>query len=107
MATGQDDRYANFKLLAGKVYQYYQTQISRMKSNIQRIGLPPFTDLNRDVLNQLLNPQQGLPFAARAVLRTQLGLPAETNAPPAATILTNVPTTISTTNTPMTNSIGK
>jgi hypothetical protein len=29
-----------------------------------------------------LDPQDGLPFAARAVLRTQLGLPAETNALP-------------------------
>jgi hypothetical protein len=107
LATGQDDRYAGFKLLAGKVYQHYQTQISRMKSNIQRIGLPPFTDLNRDVLNQLLDPQQGLPFAARAVIRTQLGMSAETNAPPAATISTNAPVTIPSTNAPATNSTGK
>jgi hypothetical protein len=107
LAIGEDDRYAGFKLLAGKVYQHYQAEISRMNSNLQRIGLPPFADLNRDVLNQLLDSQQGLPFAARAVLRTQLGLPAETNAPPAATISANVPTTISTTNSPATNSIGK
>jgi hypothetical protein len=107
LAIGQDDRYAGFKLLAGKVYQRYQIEISRMKSNMQRIGLPPFADLNRDVLNQLLNPQQGLPFAARAVLRTQLGLPTETNAPPAATILTSAPTNVSSMNAPATNSVGK
>ncbi|MGD1088462.1 MAG: hypothetical protein ABR955_07015 [Verrucomicrobiota bacterium] len=59
------------------------------------------------MLNQLLNPQQGLPFAARAVLRTQLGLPTETNAPPAATILTSAPTNVSSMNAPATNSVGK
>ena len=69
-----------------------------MKSNLERVGLPPFEELNRTVLDQLLNTQQPfLPFAARAVLRTQLGLPAEsaaTNAPPAAitNVVENVPT---------------
>jgi hypothetical protein len=37
------------------------------------------------VLNQLLDPEQGIPYALRAVLRSQLGLPAETTAPPPAT----------------------
>ena len=59
LAIGQDDRYAGFKLLAGKVYEHYQAEISGRKSNLQRIGLPPFADLNRAVLNQLLDPQQG------------------------------------------------
>jgi hypothetical protein len=107
LAIGQDDRYEGFRLLAGKIYQHYQADISRMKSNVKRIGLPPFADLNRDVLNQLLDVQHGLPFAARAVIRTQLGMPAETNAPPAAAISTNAPTTISSTNAPATNSVGK
>ena len=61
-----------------------------MKSNLQRIGLPPFADLNRSVLNRLLDPQQGMPFAMRAVIRTQLGLPGETNVPP-MTVSTNTP----------------
>jgi hypothetical protein len=90
LAIGQEDRYAGFKLLAAKVYEHYQTKISDMKSNLQRIGLPPFADLNRAVLNQLLDPQQGAPYAMRAVIRTQLGLPGETNAPP-MTVSTNTP----------------
>jgi len=90
LAIGQDDRYAGFKLLAGKVYEHYQAQISGMKSNLQRIGLPPFADLNRAVLDRLLDPQQGAPYAMRAVIRTQLGLPGETNVPP-MTVLTNTP----------------
>jgi hypothetical protein len=92
LAIGQDDRYAGFRLLAGKVYEHYQAEISRMKSNLQRIGLPPFADLNRAVLNQLLDPQQGAPYAMRAVIRSQLGMPGETNVPP-MTVSTNPPAT--------------
>ena len=92
LAIGQDDRSVGFKLLARKVYDSYMKKIGGMKANLERVGLPPFSELNRTVLDQLLNTQQPmLPFAARAVLRTQLGLPAEsaaTNAPPAA--VTNV-----------------
>jgi hypothetical protein len=110
LAIGQDDRYAGFKLLAGKVYQHYQAEIGKMKSNVQRIGLPPFADLNRDVLNQLLDTQhEMIPYAARAVIRTQLRMPTETNTPPGATISTNMiaPAVSSGTNAPATNSIGK
>jgi hypothetical protein len=88
LAIGQDDRHVGFKLLAGKVYEHYQAKISGMKGNLQRIGLPPFADLDRAVLNQLLDPQEGVPYAMRAVIRTQLGMPGETNVPP-TTVLTN------------------
>ena len=57
----------------------------------------------------MLDPQKGLPFAARAVIRTQLGMPAETNAPP-RTISTNAiaPAVLSApTNAPATNSATK
>jgi len=44
----------------------------------ERTRLPAWNDLKREVLSQLLDPTNGLPFAARAVLRTQLRMPAET-----------------------------
>jgi hypothetical protein len=106
LAIGQDDRYAGYKLLAGKVYDHYRARTSG-HGNEQRVGLPPFADLNRFVLNQMLDPQQGASYAARAVLRTQLGLPAETNAPPAAIISTNATATISSTNVPATNAVSQ
>ena len=108
LALGQDDRYAGYQLMAAKVYEHYQTQIGSMKSNLQRIGLPPFAELNRATLTQLLDPKQGLPYAMRAVIRTQLGMPAETNALPAAGISTNTPTPIisAPTNAPATQSSG-
>jgi hypothetical protein len=92
LAIGQDDRSVGFKLLARKIYDKYQKEIGKMKSNLERVGLPPFETLNRTVLNRLLDTQKPvLPYAARAVIRTQLGMPAETIAPPSAAGSTNAP----------------
>ncbi len=93
LAIGQADRYENFKRLAIRVYQNYTAKTSKFSP--ERIALPPFDTLNQAVLRQLLDPKAGMPYAARAVLRTQLGLPGETNAPPAAGS-TNAPVTVST-----------
>jgi len=99
LATGNDDRYENLKRLAMKVYDRYRAETSGYKGDV-RIPLPPFNDLNREVLRILLDPEEGLPFAPCAVLRTQLGLPAEsiepaaTNAaPPTVAPATNAPAT--------------
>ncbi len=99
MAIGQDDRSVGFKLLARKVYDTYMSKIGKMKSNLERVGLPPFDVLNRNVLNRMLDVEKPvLPFAARAVIRTQLGMPAEVAAPPASSAPTNAPPPISGTN---------
>jgi hypothetical protein len=105
LAIGQDDRATGFQLLARSVYDRYQ---AKMGKDQPRAALP-FNGLKRDVLSRLLDPQKGLPFAARAALRTQLGMPAETNAPP-QTVSTNAiaPAVLpSSTNSPATNSAGK
>ncbi len=110
LAIGQDDHSVGYRLLARKVYDKYMSKISKMQSNIARVGLPPFEVMNRNVLNKLLDTQQPvLPFAARAVLRTQLGLPAEPAGPPAGTISTNTPTVTgtNTVETEVTNSAAK
>ncbi len=97
LALGEDDRYAGFRMLAAKVYEHYQAAISNRKSNLQRISLPPFTDINRAVLGQLLDPQAGMPFAARAIICSQLGITnvppmtVSTNTPAAATVSSNAP----------------
>ena len=49
------------------------------------IGLRPLEDIDREILNRFLDPEGGVPFEARAVLRTRLGLPPETVVPPATT----------------------
>jgi hypothetical protein len=80
LAAGDDDRYVNFKNLTRNVYDSYVSKTSMANGHV-RIGLMPFDEMNAAVVRQLLDPQSGLPYEARAVLRTQLGLPAET--PPA------------------------
>jgi hypothetical protein len=92
LAIGQDDRSVGFKVLARKVYDNYQKKIGRMQTNLERVGLPSFDVLNRNVLNKMLDPQQPmLPFEARAVIRSELRMPAETNTPPATATFTNLP----------------
>jgi hypothetical protein len=95
IAIGQDDRAAGFLLLAQKIHDSYQ---ARMGRDQPRASLPPLNETKRDVLNQLLDPKQGLPYAARAEIRTQLKMPAETNAP-TATVSTNAaPPAVNSTN---------
>jgi hypothetical protein len=86
LAIGQDDRAAGYKLKSRLVYDHYQ---KKMGIGQPRAALPSLDVLNRTVLNDLLNPQKGVPFAARAVIRTQLGMPAETSAPTAVAVSTN------------------
>jgi hypothetical protein len=98
LALGHDDRAANFRSLAARVYENYQAKAARYPGGRERTGLLPFPDLDRAVRNQWLDPRQELlPFAARAALRSQLGLLPETNAPPVATP-TNAPPAAPSTN---------
>jgi hypothetical protein len=84
IAIGQDDRGTGFILLAHKTWTIYMNKMKNYKSDIQRVGLAPFEDINQDVLNLLLDPQNGLPYAARATIRTYLRMPPETAASTAA-----------------------
>jgi hypothetical protein len=98
LAIGQDDRYAGFKLLATKIYDQYEAKVASYQGQ-KRVGLPPLADINQKVLNLILDPKQGMPLAARAVIRTQLRMPPETvspNAPPAENPPTNAPETVGT-----------
>jgi hypothetical protein len=91
LAIGQDDRAVAFKLLARKVYDHYVSKTDTHGINV-RTPLPPYDVLNRTVLNDLLNTQNPvLPYAARAVIRSQLGMTAEASPTPAPIISTNPP----------------
>jgi hypothetical protein len=86
LVLGEEDRYAGYKLLARQVWETYQSKIG--KESLARVGLRPLEDVDREILNRFLNPEEGTPFEARAVLRTKLGLPPETAPPP---VTTNAP----------------
>jgi len=106
LAIGQNDSYAGYQLLAQKVYERYQKKMGRDEP---RVALPLMSDLKHEVLNQLLDPRQDfIPFAARAVIRTQLQMPPETTntvAPFAITTNTIAPPV--STKAAATNSVGK
>jgi hypothetical protein len=101
LAIGEDDRFQNLKGLATRVYDSYTAKAIRFKG-MDRMALPPFAVLNQTVVQNLLDPQSGVPYAARAVLRTQLHLPAE---PPPAAQTNAVPATVESpsTNAALTN----
>jgi hypothetical protein len=54
-----------------------------------RVALPPMRDLQHMVLDQLLDPTNGVSYAARAIIRTQLRMPQETNSAAPFQISTN------------------
>ena len=83
MALGEDGPAAGFRLLAQQVWSAYQSGIP--KERLSAIGLHPFEDIDQEVRKRMLDPQEGEPPEVRAVLRTKLGEPPETSAPPAAT----------------------
>ena len=67
--------------LARQAWQNYQNKIPQ--DRMAAIGLPPFKDIQQTILRRVLDPANGLPPEAQAILRTKLKLPAEEK-PPAA-----------------------
>lgn len=107
LAIAQDERAAGYLMLVQKVYDRYQ---NKMGNDQKRVTLPPLADLKRDVLHLLLDPQTGVPFEARAIIRTKLGMPAEmvsTNDVAPFAISTNTVAADLTTNLMTTNSASK
>jgi hypothetical protein len=89
MVVDEDERAAGYRLMAEKVWTGYQSRIPQDQAAKDRINVPPVAELDREIRRQMLDPQTGAPPEVRAILRTKLQLPAETNAPPAAASATN------------------
>jgi hypothetical protein len=74
-AIGEDDHAENLQNLAQRVYGRYVSQTSKANGDV-RIALPPFEMMKTDVVHYLLDPENGVPYSARAALVTRLHLPA-------------------------------
>jgi hypothetical protein len=74
LAIGDEDGYANLNGLVQRIHDRYTGKTAGF-GGVKRIPLPPLDTLKRFVLQQLLNPENGLPYAARAELITRLQLP--------------------------------
>jgi len=75
LAVGDEDRYQNLKNLASRVHDRY-VKNTASSNGPTRIPLMDFKDMQLTVVRQLLNPENGVPYAARAALVTRLRLPA-------------------------------
>jgi len=95
LILGEDDQYAGLRMMARKVWQSFMSQI---EGSEKRVGLPPVEDTEKLIRDRMLDPEQGMRYEYRVVLRLKLGLPPEP--PPAETGsvagTTNAPATIST-----------
>jgi hypothetical protein len=96
LVEDDDASYQNLMGIAAGVYTHYDRATA---SSAKRIPLMPMDQLKRVVVAQLLDPQHGVAPEARAVLRTRLGLPPETVAPPATNAVPVISTNSVSTNT--------
>jgi hypothetical protein len=80
LAVGDEDRYQNLKNLASRVHDRYVAKTEASNGHV-RIPLMDFKDMQVTVVKQLLSPENGVPYAARAALVTRLRLPASMLAP--------------------------
>lgn len=70
----QDERAEGLRRLAQKAWDSYQSKIPAARQDPLRVA--SVKDISREVLGRLLNPTNGLPPEAQAILRTKLNLPA-------------------------------
>ena len=90
VAIDEDDLALSYERFAQRLWQRFTAEIGTKSE--KRVGLPPLSDLKREILNQLLDPENGLDRPVADQLRTKLNLPAATNAPaPASVPATNAP----------------
>jgi hypothetical protein len=78
LAIGEDERAAGLKLLAGKIRDTYSRNTEARKD---ALAIPPLDDIQREVLNRMLDPENGVVPEMRAVLRTKLNLGPEPASP--------------------------
>jgi hypothetical protein len=83
LAIGDDNRAAGYKLLAEKVRDTYA---SKTQARGEALAISPLDDIQREVLNRMLDPEHGVLSEMRAVLRTKLNLGPE---PAPSTVDTN------------------
>lgn len=79
LAIGEEDESVGAMHMAQLLWQRHQTKFA---DQLERMSLPPFPFMKKDVLDGLLAPQKWN-SQLQAQLRSALNLPAGTNAPPA------------------------
>lgn len=76
LVQDQNQRALGYKNLAQQAYNSYVSKITGTR--VQAMSIGSFQSIDKGVLDRLLDPQHGAPPDIRAMLRSKLGLPAET-----------------------------
>lgn len=101
LVIDQEERALGYKLMANNIWNNYTAELHESRTNA--LALPPLAEIDKEMRDRILDPEQGVDYEIRAMLRSRLGLPAEpppsTNAPPAAIGTNAVPATATRTNT--------
>jgi hypothetical protein len=82
LASGEDERSAGFKLMARLLHRSYESETN---TRPEPLKISPLEEIDREMLDRLLDPKEGAPYEMRAALRYKLGQSPEapaTNAPP-------------------------
>jgi hypothetical protein len=82
LAIGDDERAAGYKLLAEKVRTTYS---SKTRARGEALAISSLDDIQREVVNRMLDPENGVVPEMRAVLRTKLNMGPEPPRPAGAT----------------------
>lgn len=103
LVQDNDSSYQNLVNLTKRLYAAYGKKTSGSRGS-DRIPLPPYDEMRKNVAEGLLDPQTGLPPEARAILRTRLGLPVESTKPAVTNTVPAISTNKAATNAPAANS---
>jgi hypothetical protein len=83
VVEGEEAHAAGYKGLAGLAWRTFMSKVAR-----DAVRIPPFAEMDREVLQRILDPDRGASPEVRAMLRTKLGLGPE---PPRSSPATNAP----------------
>jgi len=72
LVTDEDDRAAGFMTTARRAHARYNSKVGGRQGTID---MPPFQDIQQEVLKQMLDPENGLPDEMAAHLATKLQVP--------------------------------
>ncbi|MSU63910.1 MAG: hypothetical protein EXS31_16210 [Pedosphaera sp.] len=81
LAQGEDDRATGFERYSRIIWQSYMDRMG--ESAQKRVGLPPLNQLKQEMLDRMLDSENGLGPELANQLRTALGMPAQAIAPQA------------------------
>jgi hypothetical protein len=82
LAIGEDERAAGYRLLAEKVRDTYS---EKTKARGEALAIPAMEDIQKEMVNRMLDPKDGVLPEMRAVLRTKLNMGPEPQLPAGTT----------------------